>query len=600
MRKTSSKISIFLLVACMVVSMFSSVIFAAGDATTTVDISSFSADITFDYAADIEEVVPQAVAQTGKTDSQIRQALTPTLAANGYVPVTTSGTITYDASGKAFTFKGEGALPVTIAGIPATVVIEKTLTLPVENISAVLNIDGQDYTAEYNKSTGSLTCSYVLPENRSDVSITIKDFTADTTYNSKPGQVIYDTTGEDSIAKFDVEGVNKLTLVNPKLSNIKASTVTNGTPMDVTSVAEFDGTGIKITYKTINVCSKVDITVPNPVGGSYFQTKATVAGNGVITTADIVWNATGIADYETVYTATIYVNSDKANNWLFDDNTVFTVNGTTVDSLHLNGTYDEHVITYTAPKTGANENGIESFVERLYLYTLDRHSDPQGLKDWMDRIYYEGYTGAEVAKGFLFSAEFLNKDISNEDFVEILYKVFFNRASDAQGKQTWLNELANGASKQDVIMGFINAPEWANTCLVYGVPSGSIAGATITVEPNDYIKDFVIRLYDKCLNRYPDPTGYKTWTTMLANRQLTGTSCSAGVVFSEEFTNKGLSNADYVKILYAAMLGRQPDPHMQDWITLLDNQTMTREEVFYGFSYSAEFSKICADYKIVK
>lgn len=599
MRKTSSKISIFLLVVCMVVSMFGGVLFAAGDATTTVDISSFSADITFDYAADVEELVASIKTKySSLTDSQIRVMLLSALDENGYVPVTTAGTITYTSTSKEFVFSGKGTITFKDQ-IIESVEVEKTLTLPVENISAVLDIDGTDYTANYDKSSGSLTCTYVIPENRTDVSIVIKDFTADTTYKSQPGQVIYDTT-DTPVALFNVNNDTKIKLVNPKLSNIKASTVTNGTPMDVTSVAEFDGTGIKITYKTINVCSKVDITVPNPVGGSYFQTKATVAGNGVITTADIVWNATGIADYETVYTATIYVNSDKANNWLFDDNTVFTVNGTTVDSLHLNGTYDEHVITYTAPKTGANENGIESFVERLYVYTLDRHSDPQGLKDWMDRIYYEGYTGADVAKGFLFSAEFLNKDIPNDEFVEILYKVFFNRSSDAQGKQTWLNELANGASKQDVIMGFINAPEWANTCLVYGVPSGSIAGATITVEPNDYIKDFVIRLYDKCLSRYPDPTGYNTWTTMLANRQLTGTSCAAGVVFSEEFTNKSLSNTDYVKVLYAAILGRQPDPHMQDWITLLDNQTMTREEVFYGFSYSAEFSKICADYKIVK
>lgn len=119
--------------------------------------------------------------------------------------------------------------------------------------------------------------------------------------------------------------------------------------------------------------------------------------------------------------------------------------------------------------------GDEAFISRLYTVALERASDPTGASYWIDRLRNGEVTGADVARGFLLSEEFLGKGTSNEDFVETLYLTFFNRGSDPVGKSNWVALLNGGASRQSVIEGFINSVEWYQLCSSYGIASGSSA-----------------------------------------------------------------------------------------------------------------------------
>lgn len=65
-------------------------------------------------------------------------------------------------------------------------------------------------------------------------------------------------------------------------------------------------------------------------------------------------------------------------------------------------------------------DGVYQFVSRLYNVVLERQPDPQGLQGWYRQLVSHNETGAEVARGFLFSDEFLKKSYSNEDFLRIL------------------------------------------------------------------------------------------------------------------------------------------------------------------------------------
>ena len=141
---------------------------------------------------------------------------------------------------------------------------------------------------------------------------------------------------------------------------------------------------------------------------------------------------------------------------------------------------------YSAPAAGggavggsfvpsASGSGIEGFVDRLYTVALGRNCDPIGRDYWLSRVRTGGATGSDLARGFLFSQEFLGKNMSNEAFVDTLYATFFNRTPDALGRSYWLNRLNNGESRQNVISGFTNSIEWHVLCTSYGVASGSAA-----------------------------------------------------------------------------------------------------------------------------
>ncbi len=266
-------------------------------------------------------------------------------------------------------------------------------------------------------------------------------------------------------------------------------------------------------------------------------------------------------------------------------------------------TYADGTISGTEPTfnfTPVTEQGIGGFVERLYTVALGRASDPAGKADWINRVTNQGYTGADVAEGFLYSDEFLSKNMSNSQFLDILYATFFNRAADTGGKNNWLNAMAAGMSKREVIRGFIDSTEWANLCLTYGILSGGNGVPNITIEPSDEVRAFVTRLYSTCLGRDGDPWGMNDWSSQLANMRISGSVCAHGFFFSDEFIGQNLSNDEYVLRLYRTFMNREPDPAgFADWTGRLAAGA-SREDVFQGFAGSAEWALICADYGIIK
>ncbi|MBO4636958.1 MAG: DUF4214 domain-containing protein [Clostridiales bacterium] len=246
------------------------------------------------------------------------------------------------------------------------------------------------------------------------------------------------------------------------------------------------------------------------------------------------------------------------------------------------------------------ETGVAGFVERLYTVALGRNSDPLGKQNWIDAITMRGSTGAEAARGFLYSDEFMNKVSSDQQFVYILYRTFFDREPDDAGFQAWVAALERGDSKRDVIEGFINSTEWANLCLRYGIASGGTGTPNIEVEPNEQTIEFATRLYTTCLNRAAEEGGLMAWARQLANQRDTGTGAARGFFFSNEFIEQNVSNSEFVNRLYLTFMGREADEAgFTAWVAQLDSG-VSREEVFEGFAASTEFAQICASYGIIR
>lgn len=113
--------------------------------------------------------------------------------------------------------------------------------------------------------------------------------------------------------------------------------------------------------------------------------------------------------------------------------------------------------------------GADGFVDRLYVNALGRSADAAGYDYWVNILNTKQMTGTEVANGFFNSAEFAARDLNNVEFVTTLYRVFFNREPDHNSLNHWVSAINNdGLTRAQVIAGFTNSAEWANTCAAYG------------------------------------------------------------------------------------------------------------------------------------
>ena len=127
---------------------------------------------------------------------------------------------------------------------------------------------------------------------------------------------------------------------------------------------------------------------------------------------------------------------------------------------------------------------VEAFVTRFYQQCLGRVPDQAGLTGWVNALTAGTLSGADVANGFILSDEFINRYTTNEDFVTILYRAFFDREPDAAGYSGWLTNLYGGNSRAEVLNGFVSSQEFNNLCDRYGISptSGSSSGAVDTDE----------------------------------------------------------------------------------------------------------------------
>ncbi len=135
------------------------------------------------------------------------------------------------------------------------------------------------------------------------------------------------------------------------------------------------------------------------------------------------------------------------------------------------------------------------------------------------------------------------------------------------------------------------------TCTVCGEKYTEIVPC-IATDPEAMVKAFVGRFYTIILGREGDEAGLNDWTNKLLSGEKTGADVAKGFILSKEFTNKGLSNDEFVKKLYLAFFDREADEGgYNGWMKKL-NEGYTREYVLAGFVNSQEFKNLCAKYEI--
>ena len=128
-----------------------------------------------------------------------------------------------------------------------------------------------------------------------------------------------------------------------------------------------------------------------------------------------------------------------------------------------------------SPTENRDKNAdVTAFVNRLYRLCLDRTPDIAGLNNWCGSLNAKAQTAAEAVRGFVSSEEFRNKNVSNEEYVNIMYRTLLDREADSQGKAHWVSCLEDGYSRTAVLRGFVESSEFSALCQRYGIERGSI------------------------------------------------------------------------------------------------------------------------------
>ena len=171
--------------------------------------------------------------------------------------------------------------------------------------------------------------------------------------------------------------------------------------------------------------------------------------------------------------------------------------------------------------------------------------------------------------------------------------------------ELWASALDAGMDREVVFHGFVLSTEFAGLCSDAGIKPGivdSVSGFSEIFNRyrnrNVNVTKFISRCYLKALGRAFDVVGLDTWCMILHEKQMTPKQIAVeGFLHSDEFINKGLSNTDFVKVLYETFLGRTYDEDgLNMWVGILDRGERTRDEVINGFADSDEFAGILASF----
>ncbi len=235
-------------------------------------------------------------------------------------------------------------------------------------------------------------------------------------------------------------------------------------------------------------------------------------------------------------------------------------------------------------------DGIAAQVMRLYDATLDRQPDQAGLDVQIRALSTGANTLLGLASAFVASAEFQDRygALSNQQFVEQLYRFCLDREGDAPGIAVQVNALNTGTSRAALVVAFSESAEHRSL-------TQPVLDAGLWIPDAEALQ--IARLYDATFDRLPDPVGLAAQVAAL-DSGVSLLTIAAGFAASAEFQNRygALTNQQFVEQLYRFCLDREGDPAgIAAQVNAL-NSGLSRAQLLLNFSESAEHVGLTAPF----
>lgn len=126
---------------------------------------------------------------------------------------------------------------------------------------------------------------------------------------------------------------------------------------------------------------------------------------------------------------------------------------------------------------------VEAAVTTLYQTAFGRTADASGLQYWFD-VARSGTSLSDIADAFAASAEFAARALDNTKFVQSLYHNTFARAGEDSGIAYWVDALAHGSTRGDLIEKFAQIAAYHIDGSIQG--EASIVGS-VTIIPGTIV-----------------------------------------------------------------------------------------------------------------
>jgi Domain of unknown function (DUF4214)/Putative binding domain, N-terminal len=261
-------------------------------------------------------------------------------------------------------------------------------------------------------------------------------------------------------------------------------------------------------------------------------------------------------------------------------------------------------------QTASSGDLVRDFANRFYEVVLNRPAETVGLDYWTNSLKNGTKAGADVAWGFIFSQEFMNQQLDNASFLNVLYSAFFNRQADSGGHSYWLAKLNTGETKQNVVNGFIYSQEFYNLCLLYNITptpcnynissssgsftsSGGTSSISVTATTSICAWTASESLSWVTLS---STGGTGSGTVTITENANTGAARTGSVTIAgKTYTiSQAAFSADlvrdFVSRFYEVVLGRTAETAGLDyWTSSLIDGTRAGADVAWGFVFSQEF-----------
>jgi hypothetical protein len=134
---------------------------------------------------------------------------------------------------------------------------------------------------------------------------------------------------------------------------------------------------------------------------------------------------------------------------------------------------DQTAISQDSQITGidvviATNSALSDEISGLYEAVFDRLPDTQGFTAWSDYAHQYGDDRAalvRIANAFLSRSEFTaqHPNLSNEQFIDLLYSEGFNRVAESSSRTAWIKALDDGLTRAEILAEFSSSVEMVRT-----------------------------------------------------------------------------------------------------------------------------------------
>ena len=239
------------------------------------------------------------------------------------------------------------------------------------------------------------------------------------------------------------------------------------------------------------------------------------------------------------------------------------------------------------------------YVNLLYNNVLGRACSTEENQSWVKGMKYDNLSCADLANSFIFSDEYKNMQTSNASYVAMLYRTLLRREPDSSEVNAWVTVLNDCYSRKYVLQRFVTSEEFIRISNELRLTPGNINVSDDEIfDTTQSIQMFVKNVYQNVLGRQADDEEIQSWTKGMKTDGLTCADVIYSFVFSDEYTRQNTSNAEYARMLYVALLEREPDTsEVMAWSAGLDNGD-SRKYVLSCFISSEEFNRLCSQRRL--